>query len=51
LAEPELPRWLTKRTQSERISRMGKLCLALQRMGRFTPVANYLGLGKQVTRP
>jgi hypothetical protein len=30
---------------------MGRLCLGLQRFGRFTPVANYLGLGMQVTRP
>jgi hypothetical protein len=30
---------------------MGKLCLGLQRLGRFTPVANYLDLGMHVTRP
>ncbi len=51
LAEPKLPRWLTRRSQVERINRMGKLCLGLQRMGRFVPVENYLGLGMQVTRP
>ena len=51
LSEPKLPRWLTRRSQAERISRMGRLCLGLQRFGRFTPVANYLGLGMQVTRP
>lgn len=51
LSEPNLPRWLTRRPQEERIKRMGKLCLALQRLGRFMSIANYLGLGTQVTRP
>ena len=51
LSEPNLPRWLTRRPQEERIKRMGKLCLALQRLGRFMTIANYLGLGTQVTRP
>ena len=51
LPEPEMPRWLTRRPQAERIRRMTKLCHGLQRFGRFTPVGRYLGLGMQVTRP
>lgn len=51
LSEPKLPRWLARRGQEERVNRMGKLCLGLQRLGRFTPVRRYLGLGMQVTRP
>jgi len=51
LPEPEMPRWLTRRTQAERVLRMAKLCRGLQRFGRFTPVGSYLGLGRQVTRP
>ena len=51
LPEPEMPRWLTRRPQAERIRRMTKLCHGLQRFGRFTPVGSYLGLGMQVTRP
>ena len=51
LPEPEMPRWLTRRPQAERIRRMTKLCHGLERFGRFTPVGNYLGLGMQVTRP
>jgi len=51
LAEPEMPRWLTRRPQAERIKRMAKLCQSLERLGRFTPVGSYLGLGRQVIRP
>jgi peptidoglycan/xylan/chitin deacetylase (PgdA/CDA1 family) len=51
LPEPEMPRWLTRRPQTERIRRMTKLCHGLERFGRFTPVGSYLGLGMQVTRP
>ena len=51
LPEPEMPRWLTRRSQSERIQRMTRLCRGLERLGRFTPVGSYLGLGRQVTRP
>jgi peptidoglycan/xylan/chitin deacetylase (PgdA/CDA1 family) len=51
LPEPEMPRWLTRRPQTERIRRMTKLCHGLERFGSFTPVGSYLGLGMQVTRP
>ncbi|NBV96126.1 MAG: DUF3473 domain-containing protein [Verrucomicrobia bacterium] len=51
LPEREIPRWLTRRSQTERVHRMARLCRSLGRLGTFTPVGSYLGLGRQVTRP
>jgi len=51
LSEAELPSWLTRRTKSQRVERMGKLCHWLGRQGTFRTIADYLALGKRVTLP
>jgi peptidoglycan/xylan/chitin deacetylase (PgdA/CDA1 family) len=50
LSEPQLPAWLRRRSQHERIDRMAKLVRWLGTIGTFRTISDYLK-GIRVTRP